>query len=171
MRNLDARCGHMIMNIGTKVYAGRLKDRMLLRRSSSGGAFVAISDYFLDNNNAVVCAVYDYENHATEFHLIESKEERDKAIGSKYMQSKPGQVYRDAEKWLKEHSEKKLLFVGMGCQADGFRKFSEIRGFRERVCVVDIICHGSPSPKLWRKYAESIEKKNGKITYLTFKDK
>lgn len=59
----------------------------------------------------------------------------------------------------------------MGCQADGFRKFSEIRGFRERVCVVDIICHGSPSPKLWRKYAESIEKKNGKITYLTFKDK
>lgn len=78
MRNLDARCGHMITNIGTKVYAGRLKDRMLLRRSSSGGAFVAISDYFLDNNNAVVCAVYDYENHATEFHLIESKEERDK---------------------------------------------------------------------------------------------
>lgn len=45
---------------------------MLLRRSSSGGAFVAISDYFLDNNNAVVCAVYDYESHATEFHLIES---------------------------------------------------------------------------------------------------
>ena len=38
MRNLDARCGHMITNIGTKVYAGRLKDRMLLRRSSSGGA-------------------------------------------------------------------------------------------------------------------------------------
>lgn len=31
--------------------------------------------------------------------------------------------------------------------------------------------HGSPSPKLWREYAESIEKKNGKITYLTFKDK
>lgn len=34
-----------------------------------------------------------------------------------------------------------------------------------------IICHGSPSPKLWREYAESIQRKDGKITYLTFKDK
>ena len=37
--------------------------------------------------------------------------------------------------------------------------------------IVDIICHGSPSPKLWREYAKSIERKDGKITYLTFKDK
>lgn len=160
-----------MQEIDAIVYAGRLKNKMELMNSSSGGAFVAISDYFLDNNNAVVCEAYNYESHATEFQLIESKKERDKSIGSKYMQSKPGQVYRAAEKWLKEHSEKKLLFVGMGCQVDGFRKFAEIKGFRERVCVVDIICHGSPSPKLWREYAESIEKKNGKITYLTFKDK
>ena len=39
------------------------------------------------------------------------------------------------------------------------------------VYIVDIICHGSPSPKMWREYAESIQKKDGKITYLTFKDK
>ena len=32
--------------------------------------------------------------------------------------------------------------------------------------------HGGPSPKLWRDVAIDIEKKNnGKITYLTFKDK
>lgn len=42
---------------------------------------------------------------------------------------------------------------------------------RDRVYIVDIICHGSPSPKLWREYAESIQKKDGRITYLTFKDK
>lgn len=59
----------------------------------------------------------------------------------------------------------------MGCQADGFRKFAEMKGFRERVWIVDIICHGSPSPRLWKDYAESAEKKYGKITYLTFKDK
>lgn len=57
------------------------------------------------------------------------------------------------------------------CQSDGFRKFSEMKRIRERVYVVDIICHGSPSPKLWREYAESIQKSAGKITYLTFKDK
>ena len=46
-----------------------------------------------------------------------------------------------------------------------------MKRIRERVYVVDIICHGSPSPKLWREYAESIQKSAGKITYLTFKDK
>ena len=161
----------MITEVKTKVYAGRLKDDESLLCSSSGGAFIAVSDYFLDNGDAVVCAVYNYESHVTEFQLIESKERRNKAIGSKYMQSKPGQIYKVAETWLNEHPEKDLLFVGMGCQADGFRRFVEIKGIRDRVYIVDIICHGSPSPKLWREYAELIQKKEGKITYLTFKDK
>lgn len=87
------------------------------------------------------------------------------------MQSKPGDIYREAYHWLMENPKKELLFVGMGCQSDGFRKFSEMKRIRERVYVVDIICHGSPSPKLWREYAESIQKSAGKITYLTFKDK
>lgn len=157
--------------IDTVIYAGRLKDKKSLLYSSSGGAFVAISDAFLNNGDAVACAVYNYENYTTEFQLIESREERDKAIGSKYMQSRPEQIYKATEEWLKENPEKKLLFVGMGCQSDGFRKFSEIKGIRDRVYIVDIICHGSPSPKLWREYAKSIERKDGKITYLTFKDK
>ena len=151
----------MITEVKTKVYAGRLKDRASLLRSSSGGAFVALSDCFLDNGDAVVCAVYNYEDHATEFQLIENREERDKSIGSKYMQSKPGKIYKIAEDWLINHPEKRLLFVGMGCQADGFRKFAEMKGFRERVWIVDIICHGSPSPRLWKEYAESAEKKYG----------
>lgn len=153
----------MITEVKTKVYAGRLKDRASLLRSSSGGAFVALSDCFLDNGDAVVCAVYNYEDHATEFQLIENREERDKSIGSKYMQSKPGKIYKIAEDWLINHPEKRLLFVGMGCQADGFRKFAEMKGFRERVWIVDIICHGSPSPRLWKEYAESAEKSMGRL--------
>ncbi len=33
--------------ISTRVYAGRLKDRENLNNSSSGGAFTALSDFFL----------------------------------------------------------------------------------------------------------------------------
>ncbi len=163
--------GFMTNLIDTIVYAGRLKNKSNLMNSSSGGAFTALSDYFMESGNAVVAAVYNYKNHTTEFQVVLDVEQRDKAIGSKYMQSKPGKIYKTAEDWLKIHPEKKLLFVGMGCQADGFRKFAEIKGFRERVWIVDIICHGSPSPKLWKEYAESAEKMYGKITYLTFKDK
>ena len=155
----------------TIVYAGRLKDKAALLSSSSGGAFIAISDFFLDYNNAVVAAVYNYETHTTEFQLILNKNQREAAKGSKYMQSKPGDIFKQAYTWLMDNPKKQLLFIGMGCQADGFRKFAELKDISNRVYIVDIICHGSPSPKLWKEYAEMIEGQHGKITYLTFKDK
>lgn len=162
----------MVDLIDTIVYAGRLKDRSALMSSSSGGAFMALSDSFLKKGNAVVAAIYNYENHTAEFQMILDENQREKAKGSKYMQSKPGDIYREAFRWLKGHQGKRLLFVGMGCQAEGFRKLAEIKGYRDRTYIVDIICHGSPSPKLWREYAHSVEKKaDGKITHLTFKDK
>lgn len=156
---------------GTIVYAGRIKDRSVLLKSSSGGAFTALSDYFLNKADMVIAAVYNYDRHTTEFQMIRSKEERDFAVGSKYMQSKPGNIFREAYRWLMENPDKRLLFIGMGCQADGFRKYAEMKNIRNMVYIVDIICHGSPSPKLWREYASSLEKRKGKITYLTFKDK
>ena len=161
----------MVDLIDTIVYAGRLKDKSALMSSSSGGAFTALSDAFLKSGDAVVAAVYNYENHTVEFQMILDEKQRERAKGSKYMQSKPGDIYQKAYRWLMDNPKKELLFVGMGCQSDGFRKFSEIKGIRDRGHIVDIICHGSPSPKLWREYAESIQKKDGKITYLTFKDK
>lgn len=160
-----------IQLIDTVVYAGRLKDKNALKKSSSGGAFTVISDFFLNNSDAIVASVYNYKEHKTEFCFIRTKKDRDAALGSKYMQSNPGQIYKAAEEYLKNNPKKILLFVGMGCQTDGFRKFAEIKGLRERVWLVDIICHGSPSPKLWREYAQSIVRKHGDITYLTFKDK
>ena len=161
----------MVDLIDTIVYAGRLKDKSALMSSSSGGAFTALSDAFLKSGDAVVAAVYNYENHTVEFQMILDEKQRERAKGSKYMQSKPGYICREAYRWLMENPKKELLFVGMGCQSDGFRKFTEIKGIRDRVYIVDIICHGSPSPKLWKEYAESIQRKDGKITYLTFKDK
>lgn len=161
----------MVKEINTVVYAGRVKDEALLMRSSSGGAFTVLSDFFLDNGDVVVASVYDYESHTTRFCLIRTKEERDAALGSKYMQSEPGNVFRTAYEWLKENPEKKLLFVGMGCQTDGFRKYAEMKQIVDRVCVVDIVCHGTPSPKIWTEYARRLEQRKGTITYLTFKDK
>lgn len=162
----------MIELIDTVVYAGRIKNKTLLINSSSGGAFTSLSEYFLENNDAVIASIYNYETHTIEFQLILDKNQREEAKGSKYMQSKPGKIFEKSYEWLMENPEKKLLFVGMGCQAEGFRKFSELKGIRDSVYIVDIICHGSPSPKLWREYAKRLEKKNkGKITYLTFKDK
>lgn len=137
----------MVDLIDTIVYAGRLKDKSALMSSSSGGAFTALSDFFLKNGNAVVAAIYNYENHTAEFKMILDEEQRERAKGSKYMQSKPGDIYRKAYHWLMENPEKELLFVGMGCQSDGFRKFSKIKGIRDRVYINDSL--QTPTPNLF----------------------
>lgn len=103
--------------------------------------------------------------------MIYNKQDRDRARCSKYMQSKPGNIFREAYQWLKQNPDRKLLFVGMGCQAEGFRKYAELMGIRQQVCIVDIVCYGSPSPKLWREYAKSIEQRyGGKITHLEIRE-
>lgn len=158
--------------ISTLVYAGRVKDAEILMKSSSGGAFTAISDYFLDNGDAIMCTMYDYVDHTAKFRIVTNVSERDVARGSKYMQSKPGAIYKEALTWLKSNPKKQLFFIGMGCQAEGFRKFSEVSGIRDRVWIADIVCHGAPSPKIWREYAACLEKKNGgMLSGLNFKDK
>lgn len=155
-----------------KVYAARLKDRDKLIKSSSGGAFYALSEAMLKRGGAVICSSYDPERHRERFVLITSEKERDKARGSVYVQSEPDDIHRKAITYLKEDSKRQILFVGMGCQAAGFLSLMKAKGLSDRVVVCDIICHGSPSPLIWREYASYREKKHGgRITYLTFKDK
>ena len=60
----------MVDLIDIIVYAGRLKDKFALTSSSSGGAFTALSDFFLKNGNAVVATIYNYEKHVAEFQMI-----------------------------------------------------------------------------------------------------
>ena len=157
--------------IKTKVYAGRLKDRAELIQSSSGGAFTAISDYFLENGNAICATVYDYNTDRPVFRLLNTFEGRNDARGSKYIQSSPGDIFKEAYEWVKNNPDKKLMFIGTGCQADGFRIYSEMKGIRDRVFIVDLICHGTSSPKLWREYIREVEKEYGPVEYITFKDK
>lgn len=154
------------------VYAGRLKDRDGLMHSSSGGVFTAISDWILDERGAVACSIYDFAKHTTEFRLVTTRAQRDAARGSKYVQSRPADIFSVCEQWLRSNPEKPLLFVGVGCQADAFKNYLEIRGLRERAYIADMICHGSPSPALWRQYIKVLEKKaGGTTTYLSFRDK
>ena len=131
----------------------------MLNSSSSGGAFTALSDLYLENGDAVIASNYDYHEHTVKYQLILNTDQRDRAKGSKYMQSKPGNVFREAYQWLVDHPDHHMLFVGTGCQADGFRKYVEMKGIRERVCIVDIVCHGSPSSKIWKEYVQYIQNK------------
>ena len=77
--------------------------------------------------------------------------------GSKYVQSQPGLIFRQVKETLLTGRE--VLFIGVPCQVDGLKKY--LNKEYSNLLVVDIICHGVPSPKLWRDYCTYLEEVNG----------
>ncbi len=168
----DSKCSNDCY-FETTTYAVRIKDKEILERSSSGGAFTAISNWVLDNDGAIICSSYNYSKHTMEFRLITTPEERELAYGSKYVQSEPKDIFEVACSWLKNNPSKWCMFIGTGCQSAGFSKYIERNGreYRKRVVIVDIICHGVPSPLIWREYIGLLTQNKRTVGYVSFKDK
>lgn len=149
-------------------YAVRHKNMDEIERSRSGAAFVAISDYILENGGVVYGAGY-----AEHFRVIHkratSKEERDEFRGSKYVQSDLNNVFRQVKEDLKNGLI--VLFSGTPCQTSGLNSFVG-KKLRDNLFLVDIVCHGVPSPYIWDDYLNFLEKKQGqKICWVNFRDK
>ena len=149
-------------------YAARHKDMKEVETSRSGAAFIAISDYILENGGVVYGA--GYTDHFRVVHKrATTKEERDEFKGSKYVQSDMNSVFRQVKKDLKDGLT--VLFSGTPCQTAGLNAYIG-RKLREHLILVDIVCHGVPGPNLWRDYIAYLEKKQGdKICWVNFRDK
>lgn len=155
-----------------KVYAARSKDHSRVQISSSGGIFTPLSDYIIALGGAIVCSAYNYNCHEMEFRLITTVDERDNALGSKYIQSKTANIYKAVLKWVTENPNKPVLFVGTGCQGAAFRQFVKDVKIEDYSYIVDLICQGVSSPGVWKSFINMIESRyNGRVEYLTFKDK
>ena len=59
----------------------------------------------------MVAAVYNYENHTVEFQMILDEKQRERAKGSKYMQSKPGDIYQEAYRWLMDNPIRRAMYT------------------------------------------------------------
>lgn len=156
--------------IQTEVYAAKNVDTEVVKNSSSGGMFTALSELFIKNGDAVASCLYNTNIDCVELAIYEDRKTRDIARGSKYIQANIGEGFKQIKEWLNSNLNKQLLVVGTGCQIAGLDKYLEMVNLRDRVVLVDLICHGATSPGLWKKYIEHIGIV-GKIEYLSFKDK
>lgn len=131
------------------VYAAKHSDETIRKESSSGGIFSLLADAVIDAGGVVFGARFDADWNV--IHDYTETHEGLKAFrGSKYVQSKIGDSYKQAELFLK--AERKVLFSGTPCQIAGLKKF--LRKDYENLLAVDFICHGVPSPLVWQKYLE-----------------
>ena len=150
-----------------KVYAGWNKDEAVRMQSSSGGVFSLLSHYVLKKKGYVCGAGFDKNNKLG--HIIISKQkDLVKLRGSKYIQSEIGSVYKDIKKLLER--KRWVLFSGTPCQVIGLRSF--LRMDYKKLIVVDLICHGTPSPLVFEKYIKDVEKRSkSKIDRIEFRNK
>ena len=152
------------------VYAVRHKNIKEIEGSRSGAMFVVISDYILDKGGTVYGV--GYTDHFRVSHKRAStKEERDEFRGSKYVQSDMNGIFVQVKKDLKQGLP--VLFSGTPCQTSGLRSYlSLLRINMDKLCVVDIICHGVPGPYFWRDYLTYIEQKQkARVIGVNFRDK
>lgn len=148
-------------------YAVKNRDEKIRMASRSGGMFTALSDECLQHNGVVYGAVLTQDFTAVHMRA-ESAEDRDRMRGSKYIQSSLGDTYKQVENDLKEGRQ--VLFSGTSCQIAGVKKF--LNHCYDNLTCVDIVCHGVPSPKVWKSYLLWQEKRHHrKVKSADFRDK
>lgn len=134
----------------TRAYAIQALDSRIVECSSSGGVFSLLAEEIFDEKGIVVGAAFD-ENFEVNHVCIDSIEELHRLRGSKYVQSDINAVYEPIKKALL--AGKKVMFTGTPCQVDAINQYIRATNISSKnLVLVDILCHGVPSRKVWRKY-------------------
>ena len=149
-------------------YGVKYKDTEQRRVSRSGGVFISLSNYILNNNGIVYGAMLN-EDLSVTHGRAETKEERDRFKGSKYVQSDMGDTLKQVIEDLE--NGRPVLFSGTSCQVAAVREFIP-EHLSEQLYLCDLICHGVPSKKVFDDYVKYIEETNHKkVIKVDFRDK
>ncbi|MBR5512191.1 MAG: Coenzyme F420 hydrogenase/dehydrogenase, beta subunit C-terminal domain [Bacteroidaceae bacterium] len=148
-----------------KVYAAKNTDEQIRIKSSSGGIFTLLAEKTIEEKGVVFGARFD-DNWEVVHDYTETKEGIAFFRGSKYVQSKIGETYKQAKEFLK--NGRKVLFTGTPCQIAGLKSY--LRKEYGNLLAVEVICHGAPSPQIWREYLAETRGWQ-KITGIDFRDK
>ena len=154
-------------NTETETYVGYSKNEEIRKQSSSGGMFSVVAEWILRQNGAVFGAAFD-ENFEVCHIAVETETELSKLRGSKYVQSNLLDVYPQVLQYLE--NGRKVLFSGTACQIAGLKKY--LNNDYENLYTVDVLCHGVPSPKIWKMYLKDKQRKyNSSIEKIEFRNK
>lgn len=150
-----------------KVYACWNSNEAVRFQSSSGGAFSALAGQVLDEGGVAFGAAFD-DGMKVRHIVVSKKEELGRLRGSKYVQSDIGSAYLEVKKCLEQ--EKKVLFSGTPCQVAGLH--AVVGKENENLVTCDLLCKGVPSPGLFSKYVEYLQRRfRAKLIDIDFRSK
>lgn len=151
-----------------EAYAVRHREKREVETSRSGAAFIAITDRVLQDGGVVYGAAYG--NHFRVIHKrATNREQRNEFKGSKYTQSDLRGIYRQVLDDLQHGLS--VAFSGTPCQTAAVRNTIPLK-YRDHLLLIDIICHGVASPRVWGDYLKVLEKiENNHLVAVDFRDK
>lgn len=148
-------------------YAAKINNDDIRKKSSSGGIFTAVAERIIENNGIVYGAAFT-ENFSVKHIGITEKDGLELLRRSKYVQSDLNNCFPIIKERLE--NGKTVLFTGTPCQVSGL--LSYLKKPYDNLVTLDFVCHGVPSPIVWKAYLDYQKKKhNSKVTDVNFRDK
>lgn len=143
-------------------YAAQANDAVR-QHSSSGGMFQIMAQYII-HQGGVVCGAGFVDGKVRHI-IIDAEEELKTLRKSKYIQSDCSNIYKELKAFIE--SNRYVLFTGTPCQCAAVKN---IYSKNDNLIVIDILCMGVPSQKLFDRYLYE-EMQNDIITHIDFRDK
>lgn len=148
-----------------RAYAAINKNAEIRKISSSGAVFYELAKWFIAQNGIVFGAKFDGQWNVVHDHA-ETLNGVKRFLGSKYVQSDLRDEYRKAKSCLDAHQA--VLFSGTPCQISGLKSF--LKKEYKNLFTADLVCHGVPSPGVWKKYLQKVSQ-GREIANVNFREK
>jgi len=143
--------------LSQSVYAVKNNNDNVRTNSSSGGMFSALATEVLNNNGAVYGAKFSGQV-GNRFEVVHARitdiDDLPKLRGSKYVQSNLKNTFAQAKNDIL--NGKQVLYVGTPCQIAGLKAYLKHVN-TDNLILVDFVCHGVVSPKVWKSYVDWLE--------------
>lgn len=139
-----------------QAFLAMAKDTALCLQSSSGGVFSLLAEQIFRKGGIVFGCVMSGDGYSARHVGVESPGNLNRLRGSKYLQSDLEDTFRQTKAALVQG--RYVLFTGTPCEIAGLKAY--LTGVdTERLLAVDVLCHGVPSPDVWKRYLEELEEK------------
>ncbi|MCI6329398.1 MAG: Coenzyme F420 hydrogenase/dehydrogenase, beta subunit C-terminal domain [Erysipelotrichaceae bacterium] len=153
-----------------KLYCFSHSDTDIWTNSTSGGAFTAIIQELLikqHDKDVYVCgAIFDGDRVVHKTKIIKSTYDLEGFHKSKYIQSDLGEAFKEISSILRQNNSF-LVFAGTPCQVNSIHNV--FLSQRDKMFLIDFVCHGVGSPLVFQKYCSEFYKKP--ISNYTFRVK
>lgn len=154
--------------IPSHTYAAIHNNMKIRWDSTSGGAYSALAETMLEKGGYISGAIYNEGFTGVHNFVTNNPNDLEKLRSSKYLQSNAEGLFKQIKQLLTKGE--KVLACGTPCQMAALRSF--LRKDYDNLIIVDFICRGVNSPKVYRAYLDSLEKKYGsKVVYVKAKNK